>query len=978
MYLKRIELHGFKSFADKVNLEFQQGITGIVGPNGCGKSNITDAIRWVLGEQSVKSLRGSSMSDVIFAGSQDRKPQNVAEVTLVFDNSDHHLKSDYEEVEITRRIYRHNNEGEYLLNKQPCRLKDIVDLIMDTGLGRDSLSMISQGNISSFADSKPEDRRLMFEEAAGVAKYKKRKNESLRRLEKTTDNLNRIQDIVAELEKQIGPLKKQSDKATKYLELRKELEKIEISLIINEVNELKENFDTLKQSISELEQFDQQYLADLSSKEAVIESKKNKMLLLDKEINELQEKLMYAMEEVNVLNANKVQIDEKRKHIVESQSNEDIENKLISLKQMLTDVLNEYNNRVERYEILEKDVSLTEKKRQDTQMKIDQLRGLIEQQSSKYNGLRAKKTMLKEQLEDRSHYNYGVKTILSTNLNGIIGIVEQMIVPKENYELAISTALGSAMQFVLTKDQSSARNAISYLKQNRAGRATFLPIDSLSKRTVRDEHLLVAQNTIGFLGIASDFVEYNPRYQLVVSNQLGNTLITDTIETANHLANALYYRYKIVTLTGDVVNVGGSMSGGQSRKYQTPQTSKKELEKIEVDINQHEKNILVLKGQLNELETSFKEYGNILLQKKISYARIEEEVSQKLNEFNSLKTQFESLSSEKLEMAQILEGQVDSDIINQLNEAIKKRDELTEQIKIKREIRMSYVNDNDVLENEVRELRKLTSDVKNRLMNTRIEFTKVEASLNSKLSYLTEEYKMTFEYAVENYSNVKVTDDARSVVFTLKSEINRLGNINLDAINEYQEVSERYEHLNTQRLDLIEAQNSLLKAIDEMDEVMVQKFDETFHEINHQFNEVFRALLGGGKAMLKYTDPDNILETGVDIDVQPPGKSVQNISLFSGGEKALIAISCLFAILKVRPVPMCILDEVEAALDQANVERFAKYLKEFEEQTQFIVVTHRPGTMEQCDILYGATMQQKGVTKLISVKFEDVASKEEN
>ena len=971
MYLKKIELHGFKSFADRVNLELQPGITGIVGPNGCGKSNITDAIRWVLGEQSVKSLRGTAMSDVIFAGSQDRKPQNLAEVTLVFDNSDRYIDSDYQNIEITRRIYRHNNEGEYLLNKQPCRLKDIVDLMMDTGLGRDSLSMISQGNISSFADSKPEERRPMFEEAAGVAKYKKRKIESLRRLEKTTENLNRVQDIVNELEKQIIPLKKQKEKAETYIALKKQLEEIEIGLIVHESTDLKAQIDQIKQRIQELENYQQSYSNDLVTKEALLAAKKDKMVLLDKEVDALQSKLMEALENVNRLNTSKVQIDEKRRHILENGSSENLEEQITSLKQMLSEVLSDYNQSVERYDYSKADLDAFESKRNQVMTKLNGLRQLLEQQNSKYNALKTKQSLIKEQIETNQHYNYGVKTILASSLDGVIDVLEKVITPQAGYEVAISTALGGAMQFVLTKDQASARQAIGYLKKNRAGRATFLPIPSLSKRSVRDEHLLVCQNTKGYLGIASEFVEYDQKYDKVISNQLGNTLIVEDLQTANHLANQLYYRYKIVTLNGDVVNVGGSMTGGQSRQQNSSYQSKKELEVIQKDLEGLEINLSKLKTQINEFDLEYREQSNELLQKKILFARLEEEVSDKLAHFKNIKAQYEAIAHEKVEVDSLLKEDTNQDLIQELNKANALKEELTASIKAKRETRMGYVNDNDILEQELRELRKALNDCQNQYMKQKVELTKLEGNLNSKLTYLNDEYKMTFEYASEHYGHKKYNEDDRSEVFALKTEIRRLGNVNLDAIEEYQNVSERFDHLISQKEDLLEAQTTLLQAIDEMDEVMTKRFDETFNKVNEEFNLVFRSLLGGGKAMLKYSDPENILETGIDIDVQPPVKAVQNISLFSGGEKALIAISCLFAILKVRPVPMCILDEVEAALDQANVERFAKYLKEFEGKTQFIVVTHRPGTMEQCDILYGATMQQKGVTKLISVKFEE-------
>ena len=924
MYLKKIELHGFKSFADRVNLELQPGITGIVGPNGCGKSNITDAIRWVLGEQSVKSLRGTAMSDVIFAGSQDRKPQNLAEVTLVFDNSDRYIDSDYQNIEITRRIYRHNNEGEYLLNKQPCRLKDIVDLMMDTGLGRDSLSMISQGNISSFADSKPEERRPMFEEAAGVAKYKKRKIESLRRLEKTTENLNRVQDIVNELEKQIIPLKKQKEKAETYIALKKQLEEIEIGLIVHESTDLKAQIDQIKQRIQELENYQQSYSNDLVTKEALLAAKKDKMVLLDKEVDALQSKLMEALENVNRLNTSKVQIDEKRRHILENGSSENLEEQITSLKQMLSEVLSDYNQSVERYDYSKADLDAFELKRNQVMTKLNGLRQLLEQQNSKYNALKTKQSLIKEQIETNQHYNYGVKTILASSLDGVIDVLEKVITPQAGYEVAISTALGGAMQFVLTKDQASARQAIGYLKKNRAGRATFLPIPSLSKRSVRDEHLLVCQNTKGYLGIASEFVEYDQKYDKVISNQLGNTLIVEDLQTANHLANQLYYRYKIVTLNGDVVNVGGSMTGGQSRQQNSSYQSKKELEVIQKDLEGLEINLSKLKTQINEFDLEYREQSNELLQKKILFARLEEEVADKLAHFKNIKAQYEALAHEKVEVDSLLKEDTNQDLVQELNKANALKEELTASIKAKRETRMGYVNDNDILEQELRELRKALNDCQNQYMKQKVELTKLEGNLNSKLTYLNEEYKMTFEYASEHYGHKKYNEDDRSEVFALKTEIRRLGNVNLDAIEEYQNVSERFDHLTSQKEDLLEAQTTLLQAIDEMDEVMTKRFDETFNKVNEEFNLVFRSLLGGGKAMLKYSDPEHILETGIDIDVQPPGKAVQNISLFSGGEKALIAISCLFAILKVRPVPMCILDEVEAALDQATVERFAK------------------------------------------------------
>ncbi len=971
MYLKKIELHGFKSFADKVSLELTPGITGIVGPNGCGKSNIADAIRWVLGEQSVKSMRGTSMSDVIFAGSQDRKAQNVAEVTLVFSNEDHYIKSEYDEIEITRRIYRHNNEGEYLLNKQSCRLKDIVDLMMDTGLGRDSLSMISQGNISSFADSKPEDRRLIFEEAAGVAKYKKRKIESLRKLEKANDNLHRLNDIVAELEKQLGPLERQKDKAELYLSYKQELEKIEVSLIVSMIKELNESFESMSASIKDLETDEVQYNADINTLELNEQSLNHLMSQIDEEIDELQGQFLTVSEKEKTLSNRQIEISEKRKSILENNSTASLEEKLTSLKESTKAAITEYNLKVDHYDALTSSLNELINKKNANLSKSKGLRELLEQNRNIQSQLKTRSMILSDQLSSNNNYNYGVKTILNSSLDGIIDVVEKIIKPHEGYETAISAAIGGASQYVLTKSQYHARQAISYLKQNKAGRATFLPIDKLSPRSIREEHRLVCESTPGCLGMAYEFIDYDKKYELVIQNLLGNVIIAKDLTSANDIANKTYYRYKVVTLQGDVSNVGGSMTGGTSNKNQSIFISRKQLKQMEDEMESNREKILNLTKQLDELENEATSLNSDLVQQKIIIAKEEDTIQAKLNQIETLKAQYQSLSNEKMQIDDITSDKATDDLSKQLVEATNAKNEITARIKAKRETRLEYKNQVDSIQEELRDTRRVLKNVTNELNQKRIDNTKTENELNSQISYLSEEYQMTYEFALANSKELENIDEAKSEVFAIKTEIKKIGNVNLDSIKEYENIKQRYEDLNKQKEDLELSSRTLLKSIDEMDKVMIERFDSSFQKINVEFNEVFRQLFGGGKAFLRYTDPENILETGIDIDVQPPGKAVTNITLFSGGEKALIAISCLFAILKVRPVPLCILDEVEAALDQANVERFASFLKEFTNTTQFIVVTHRPGTMEQCDVLYGATMQQKGVTKLVSVLLED-------
>ncbi len=973
MYLKRIELHGFKSFADKVNVEFQPGITGIVGPNGCGKSNISDAVRWVLGEQSVKSLRGSNMADVIFAGSEDRRAQNLAEVTLVFDNSDRTLNYDYNEVEITRRLYRQGNEAEYLLNRQQCRLKDITDLILDTGLGRDSLSIISQGNISNFADNRPEERRVIFEEAAGVSKYKKRKIEAIRKLERTKENLDRIGDIVYELEKQITPLKKQKEKAETYLELKEKLTSIEVNVLVHEISETNASLEELSKILKSLNEKQAALDAEILLKESANDEIKKKMFVLDNEINALQSQLLEAMSEVSRLETSKVEVDQKRKHALESKDNKDIAHKLENLKAILADVVEEYNNRVGRLEETEKELNDLSNKQKKMTLMIQEKHQSISHLTQEITKDKNRQEILIDLVENKSNYHSGVKAVMSlSNQNpDIIGVFGDLIKNDQEYDLAISTALGSALQFIVTKDDLQARLAIKFLRDNKAGRATFLPLETMEPRSLREEHEILCPTLDGYLGVVSDFVSSDKKIENVILNQLGNVILADNIDHASEISKATYARYKVVTLDGNIVNVGGSLTGGSANKQQSSIIQKRELEKVKEHLKELENKLAKEKNELNSLENESKEISHTLLQKQMSYAKLEVVVQNKKEELIVAKGEYEDLSHQNVELEDFKSGKINNQLVIELNEAIQHRDQLTEQIKSKREMRMSYVNENEQLENALKTLRKDLKDIQSQVNEKAIASTKQEASLNNYLNRLSNEYAMTYEYASENYQEELDMESARYEVAVLRNEINALGHVNLDSIEEYEEVSKRYEDMNGQRLDLIQAQDKIIQAIDEMDDIMVEKFSTTFDKINYQFNLVFRELFGGGRAEIKYTDPNNILETGIDIDVQPPGKSVSNITLFSGGEKALIAISCLFAILKVRPVPMCILDEVEAALDMANVERFAKFLREFSSQTQFIVVTHREGTMEECDLLYGATMQQKGVTKLVSVKLEE-------
>ena len=964
MFLKRIELQGFKSFADKSVISFDSDVIGIVGPNGCGKSNINDAIRWVLGEQSVKSLRGNSMSDVIFNGSTQRKPVNMAEVTLVFDNSKHVLNVEYEEVEVTRRLHRQSGEGEYFINRTPCRLKDILNLVMDTGLGRDSLSIISQGNISAFADAKPEERRALFEEAAGVAKYKKRKNESLGKLNRTQDNLSRLEDIIVELERQVNPLKRQAKKAEVYKEKKAELEKVEISVLVDEIEKLNKEIEALKQKAFDLETKKAMCETTIAVEDTKNSELRSEMYQLDREINKLQERFAKLTEDSRVLEARKIEMDEKRKYAIEFANSAE---KAKELKAMMEEAHYEYEDRKKRAQSLETDLALYKEQSANLEHDISYCTQETAQANAILNRLQNRKDVLENLARQPFNHQQAVKSILDANLNGILGVVSQIFKPRANYETAISNALGGAMYHIVSKDEASARHAIGFLKKNKSGRATFLPLTVIKPRAMNNEHRILAENSKGFLGVASDFVENEERFCDLRDSLLGNVVIVDQLINANEIAKVLRYQYKIVTLDGDIVNRGGSMTGGQGKNNTTPLTIQKELTSLLQSLDGQLLKVEGLQSQLSSLQARKDRVSSDIVQLQISLAQLDPIVKAKWAKYERLKTDYEQIAPKDEEMQQEL---MDDDIVVRLSRLHSEIDEISSQMKSKRERRMKAGSEVERKDTQIRQLRRDLNILQNDEREVEVQQAKAETRLETALERLSSTYEMTFTYAQEQKVEMDM-EEARKKVAILRQEISSLGNVNLDAPQEYAEISERFEFLSEQKEDLLKAKDKILSAIDEMDEIMIKQFTEMFEKINSELNDIFRSLFGGGKARLFMVDPEDVLNTGIDIDVQPPGKTVQNIRLFSGGEKSLIAICVLFSILKARTMPLCIFDEVEAALDQANVERFAKYISKFRGESQFIVVTHRPGTMAQCDALYGVTMQQNGVSQLLKVKLQD-------
>ncbi len=1186
MILKSIEMQGFKSFADKIYLDFNSGITAIVGPNGSGKSNISDAIRWVMGEQSIKSLRGSKMEDVIFAGTEKRKALGFAEVTLNLNNEDKIFDIDFPEVQVTRRLYR-SGESEYYINKTLCRLRDVHELFMDTGLGRDGYSIVGQGQIDSILSTKSEDRRQIFEEASGISKYKYRKNEAEKKLERTTENITRVQDILGELETQLEPLKRQSEKAKKYLVFRDEMKELEINVsVINierkraSLKKLKQDIDIYSSQITDLEAEISQNDEKVSSmyaetekidrdSEAVRESEKqlidlmntmtnrnnlaendiehskstierlrseidesgSRSLELDRELEELTASLdslntqSAAIEKTSVemsdksrqagmdVSEHRQKIDEIKNDILKRTAEADSQRSLIESKNILIDNFTSRTS-VIRKELEEKDLGLaqmndrlralcdeidkTEEHSQRLKEKINSfeeqygvknasMQKLISeknQNSIKLGQLTSKRKMLVDMEQSLDGYSRGVKGIMNAykknRLPGvnIRGPLAQLIKTDKKYIVAIETALGGAAQNIVTDTAEDAKAAIKYLKQNNLGRATFLPVSNIKGRAFNNP---AAEKLKGYIGTADSLVEFDETYRNIVSSVLSGTVIVDNIDNAVAMGKRCAHKFKIVTLGGDVVQAGGAMTGGSVAKstgslsrtgeIHELETQIKELEKVIVgnakDINSlsmetnsllediknnndrlssyneqmiklssekdhlcdiinsggtdREKLTAELENMEQEIKTlnseiaekrklikSLEDENEVLRQKSETEARIFSELSDKNDELmksvlelsirknsvlkdieqaneriqriNAEKSQLLTSSSEKQSEIQSLSSHIESSAreieerkaqIEETSFAISEANSKLDELSKKRQS----------LEADIKRQQESVNDVRTSLLNlsklhakAQTKYENADSELEGIINHLWEEYELTYNDALKNRDLTDFDYQSASKRITeLRKSIKALGNINIDAIEEYKNVKERTDFLTEQVTDLEKSKKELNKIITEMLAIMKERFSSQFKIINENFNRVFVELFGGGQAELSLVDPDNVLESGIEIEAQPPGKKLQSLTLLSGGERAFTAIALLFAILDVRPTPFCILDEIEAALDDVNVYRFAEFLKQYSKKTQFIVVTHRRGTMEAANILYGVTMQEKGISKMLTLNIDEVS-----
>lgn len=978
MYLKNIRANGFKSFADKVDIEINRGITGVVGPNGSGKSNIVDAVKWVLGEQSVKALRGdSSMSDVIFAGSKSRGAQSRASVSLVFDNSDHYLNSEFNEIEIKRVVYK-SGENEYYINNSKVRLKDITNLFLDSGAGKESFNIISQGAVADIINSKPEDRRVIFEEAAGVLKYKKRKEESFRKLDKTNENLARVNLLIDELLTTLTPLKEQSEKARKYLDYKGDLENIEIALIANDIEQLNEEYLKVKNHVNVLNEEVEKLNLNNTTDSSKVEKLKLDSLKLDEEIDKKNEIINNLTQEIVELQSKKQITLERQKYEVDDAKLQEnilsLKEEVLNLKQMMDSFTNEILTLKNELEVKQLRSMELIKVSDEKKNRRNQLLSKIDLENRTIMNLNNKIDILTDNINNDTKLPYSVRNIINNvRLTGIYGVLGKLIEVPEKYVIAIETSLGANNNVLVVKDSNSAKEAINYLKDNKLGRATFFPVSIIKPRNVMYEDLQKIKDLDGFIGTADTLVKYDEKIMNVVLNQLGNVIVISDIDTLNKVGKLINYKYKIVTIEGDIQYSGGAITGGTIKNSSSVINQKYELDNLKKEVNSKKETLEKLEKELKEVNANLSSNAIDLENNQREVVLMTEKVQAKDNYLKEVKNNYDSKNSE-LEGAlnksnNSLDKELDEIVQLYYDKVALKEKESKELDKIK--INKSELNTEiALLEKTYREMNREITSKQNELKIEEIKLGKMDVRLDNLLLTLNENYSLTYEKAHSDYSLDVEVETARLTVNNLKAKIKSLGEVNTGSIAEYERLNERYTFLTKQRDDLDKSVSSLLEVIQEMDELMKEKFVETFDRISVEFKEVFKKLFKGGEGVLELTDPSDILNTGIEISALPPGKKLNSIALLSGGEKTLTAIALLFAILNVKPVPFVILDEVEAALDEVNVDAFGNYLLSCKDRSQFIIITHKKRTMEYADALYGITMQESGVSKLVSVKLE--------
>ncbi len=980
MYLKSIKSHGFKSFADITEIDLKEGITGIVGPNGSGKSNVVDAVKWVLGEQSIKALRATnSMSDVIFAGSKSRKAMNRAYVALTFDNSDKYLHTEFTTVEVKRVLYK-TGENEYFINNAKVRLKDITDLFIDSGAGKESFNIISQGSVADVINSKPEERRVIFESAAGVLKYKKRKEETNRKLLKVKDNLEKIDLIIAELEDNHQHLEHQATIAQEYLTKKEELKNLEVALIAQEITDINSNYKTLKNEVEKLnKELENVNLAN-NEESVKIESLKLENVKIEEKIASVNEEIITLSKEIADLNSQKQLTIERQKYETNSSF---LQSNLINLKEDELTIQKNIENLKKELEILQKELKEKDskyqtilKEYQTKVMKSEEYNTKLLNKNKEQLNLANQIEILESNIENSEKLPLAVRGVLSNpRLTGIHNTIGKIIEVDDKYATAIDIALGYSANIIVVDNESSAKTAINYLKDNKLGRATFFPLNIIKRKFIDNTTMNILKSTPGFINVAHNLVKNDPIYDEIVENQLGNVIIVDNIDSLNKIGKLINYRYRIVSLDGEILHTGGAISGGTFKNSNSTIMQKEKLNKLKSTMA----NITIEINNINEVTAKnteeVKKWHEEVTKLNSEVMVVQENVNRKKISLNDFEEKYKSKHNEFLGAQNIKDNKLDENLNKLLEEYYQKtsnKDLLEKELNnLKAQKNTIFLELND-LEKANREKNSNYNTKIQELKTKEIEIGKMDVHLDNLLNILNETYNMTYEKAVASYSLDVEQNLAAQMVTKLKKTILNYKDVNTGAIEEFKRVHERYSFLTNQKNDLETSIVNLENIIAEMDNIMVERFSKTFAKIEIEFQKVFQKLFKGGIGTLKLTDPDNMLETGIEIIAEPPGKKLNSIGLLSGGEKTLTAISLLFAILNVNPVPFVILDEVEAALDEANVDMFGNYLAEKKDKSQFIIITHKKKTMEFADVLYGITMQESGISKLVSVKLENL------
>lgn len=977
MYLKSIKLDGFKSFKNKTVFDLNKGITAIVGPNGSGKSNIVDAIRWVLGEQSVKSLRGGeNMSDVIFSGTETEPALNKASVVLTFDNEDNFFNSEFKEIEVKRCIYK-SGKSEYFINNTKVRLKDVTDLFISTGGSLEDFNIISQGSVTNIVNSKPKERRMIIESAAGVLKYKKRKEESMKKLEKTKDNLSKVELVIKELENTVNPLKEQATVAKKYLELKEELKNNEISLVTHDIKEISDDIKSLNDKKDALEEKINNY--ERKNNVSEIEKIKLDIFKLDDKISENNQKIIKLTEEIALTSSEERIAKERTKY---SYNKDDIKNNLLNLKE-------EELKLIKIIESSNYEIDLNDKETKEKEETLNKL-------SSELNNLIAKKEVYEKELEDlnkeklnlenkieilennlknNEYMPSSVKSILNNpRLKGIHNVLSRLVKTDNEYALVVETLLSSSKNFIVVDNETSAKNAINYLKDNSLGTATFLPINIIKERKLPDNIIDRIKEVRGFVDVASNLVTTDEIYKNIIDNQLGNVIVTKDIDSMNLIAKILEYKYRVVALDGSIIYAGGIISGG-TRKKDNSINIIKNLENNKNELLNVSNKIDKTKTLLQELIYNLNILNSSVLNKKSELINLSTTKKSKIDLLEEYENNLRIIKNDINGLTDLKNNALDDsllklmDKLNTLNIEKGKIEVTNKELKDKKE------NLND----ELRELEKESSEsnfaykkLSMELNDINVNLGKQNVKLDNLLIILNEDYNITYEFAKENYELLFDINLMRTKVHKLKIEIKSLGDVNTGSIKEYERLNERYEFLNSQKDDLEISINNLLNIIKDMDNIMIDKFKSTYNKVSEEFSKVFKIMFQGGVGKLELTDPTDYLNTGIDLIIMPPGKKIHNTQSLSGGEKSLTAICLLFAVLNVSPPPYIILDEVEAALDEVNVDLFGEYLNKKKNESQYILITHKKRMMEYADVLYGITMQNAGISKVVGVKLSDI------